>query len=858
MPTSSPSEASGPPGTAPSIERGQTINRFVVVALVGRGGMGEVYSAYDPELDRKVAIKLLRVRGGSTDGRGRLLREAQATARLSHPNVVVVYDVGTFGNDVFVAMEFVAGGTLGFWMHAAPRSWRDVLKVFLPAGRGLAAAHAAGLVHRDFKPDNVMLTSDGQVRVMDFGLARAIGEAVAPAGAAPPAAVPPTPQVVDLDATTDLQKTGSAAALASTGNYLSLKLTQTGAMLGTPAYMAPEQFASRPADARSDQFSFCVALYEALYGERPFAGDTFNVLLASVSTGIVRPPPAKSKVPGWLRRIVLRGLETDPDRRYPSMEALLTALRTDPTVRTRRVAAGLATAFCLAATAFAARHVAGTQARMCEGAADRLAGVWEPGKESTSPRKQAVHRAFQATGKSYADQAFQGVSRLLDQYAARWSGLHTQTCEATHVRGEQSAEVLDLRMACLQERLTSLRALTDVLSTADGRVVENAVPAAEALPSLDRCSDVPLLKAVVRPPEDAATRARVESLRKQLARFVALRDAGHCSDASAMSTSLLADVRAAGYQPLLAEALSAVSFLGNDCGDHTPALAGFREAYVTALASRHDEIAATAAILLAGMLADRARDTRAAREWLTVANAMLQRIGGNPLLHTWSLTSEAALLTVEGKGAEAVAVSERSLAEKRRILGADSCDVGIQLLNQGNALEYAGRYEEALAATTTSRAMLVRILGPEHPRVGMVTSNQAEQLLLLGRYPEARASYENALSLWRRAGTDPLFLSVAQLGLGLSYLGEGTPALAIPPLEAALRIRVEKNADPERMAEVRFALARALWPNADARPRARELVRLARNDLSGTKPTGASLATVAQIDAWQVEVARER
>src|SRR4051794_21477045 len=169
---------SSPPSPAPTaslgLERGQTIDRFVVIGLVGRGGMGEVYAAYDPELDRKVAIKLLRARGDTSEGKTRLLREAQAIAKLQHPNVVVVYDVGTFKDSVFIAMEFVEGRTAGGWLLAAPRTRREIMDVYVAAGRGLAAAHAAGLVHRDFKPDNVMVTNDGQVRVMDFGLARQV------------------------------------------------------------------------------------------------------------------------------------------------------------------------------------------------------------------------------------------------------------------------------------------------------------------------------------------------------------------------------------------------------------------------------------------------------------------------------------------------------------------------------------------------------------------------------------------------------------------------------------------------------------------------------------------------------------
>ncbi|HEY6475651.1 MAG TPA: serine/threonine-protein kinase, partial [Polyangia bacterium] len=310
-------------GEETGLVKGAAIGRYVVLGLLGRGGMGEVYAAYDPELDRKIAVKLLRARGGmgvaaTADGKTRLLREAQAIARLSHPNVVVVYDVGTFRDSVFIAMEFVEGNTLGYWLQAVDRSWREVLDVYVSAGRGLVAAHTAGLVHRDFKPENVMITKTGQVRVMDFGLAREQLAADAPspagqlaidAGARAAALADTFGAGVDPDATAKLGgaagASGEAVASAS-GGYLRLKLTQTGAMLGTPAYMAPEQFAGTGGDARSDQFSFCVALYEGVYGRRPFAGDNALALMSNVVAGTVTDPPPEARVPSWIRRILLR------------------------------------------------------------------------------------------------------------------------------------------------------------------------------------------------------------------------------------------------------------------------------------------------------------------------------------------------------------------------------------------------------------------------------------------------------------------------------------------------------------------------------------------------------------------------
>ncbi|MEX1369083.1 MAG: protein kinase [Nannocystaceae bacterium] len=334
-----------------SIGRGAAVGRYLVLSRVGAGAMGVVLAAYDPELDRKVALKILKP--GGTDlrrARERLQREAQALAKLDHPNVVAVYDVGVHAEQLFVAMEFVAGQTLGQWTKSAPelcpsssrrndaadpravrvRPWQEVLEVFVQAGRGLAAAHEAGLVHRDFKPENVMLSEGGRVRVMDFGVAR-VGNAKAQAE-------------TDPDAPVDF-------------------LTQPGALMGTPAYMSPEQFGFGPIDARSDQFGFCVALHEALYGARPFPGQTVGELVHALHEGVVRGPPRSARVPSWVRAVVLRGLATNPDDRFASMQALLDALADDPAVRLRRWGLGLGLGLVLAASAWGVVALSGKLAQ---------------------------------------------------------------------------------------------------------------------------------------------------------------------------------------------------------------------------------------------------------------------------------------------------------------------------------------------------------------------------------------------------------------------------------------------------------------------------------------------------------------
>ncbi|HEX2568432.1 MAG TPA: protein kinase, partial [Polyangia bacterium] len=318
--TSSPA----PPATgdAPCGDRsGATISRYVLRRCLGQGGMGAVYAAWDPQLGREIALKLLRgdaAHRASDHSPIRLQREARAIARLSHPHVVAVHDVGTHGDEVFVAMELVDGGTLRTWLAEQTRSWSDILDVFVAAGRGLQAAHAAGLVHRDFKPENVLIGKEGRVRVADFGLARAAEEEE-----------------------TALPMHGSPLSEAAV-DPLDMPLTHSGAIVGTPIYMAPEQFQGGAVDARTDQFSFCVALYQALYGAFPFGEGDLRAVAVRVVTGRLKPPPRKSPVPSWIAPVILRGLAAAPEERFASMEELLRALDHRSEDRRRRWGGGAA------------------------------------------------------------------------------------------------------------------------------------------------------------------------------------------------------------------------------------------------------------------------------------------------------------------------------------------------------------------------------------------------------------------------------------------------------------------------------------------------------------------------------------
>ncbi|HFE45237.1 MAG TPA: serine/threonine protein kinase, partial [Nannocystis exedens] len=395
----------------PDNSRPSRIGRYLIVDELGRGGMGVVYAAYDPELDRKVAIKLLLGEGRNPDAKARMLREAQSMARLSHAHVVHVHDVGTTQEGaIFIAMEYIQGQTLKEWLTASPRSPAEILAIFRQAGEGLAAAHAVELIHRDFKPDNVLLTAEGEAKISDFGLARPVELGTSEA---PPAAPPLDPK--------------SAATEDTPNENISTVLTQTGTILGTPAYMAPEQHLGEQADARSDQYSFCIALFEALYGHRPFNGKNIGELRLRVLGGLIEEPSPTAGVPRWIFPILARGLQVHPDDRWPTISDLLVALDNDPNRARRRWFYGMGLALLVSAGIFFAQH---SQAAQVESAVAAC----------TAPER-ALDDYWQLEGpkirKAIVAVSTPGVSRMatlvddgLTRFVGDWRHTLRQSCEA--------------------------------------------------------------------------------------------------------------------------------------------------------------------------------------------------------------------------------------------------------------------------------------------------------------------------------------------------------------------------------------------------------------------------------------------
>ena len=545
-----------------------TLGRLVVLKQLGQGNMGVVYQAYDPELNRRVAVKLLRTDRGTGDvglGRERLLREAQALARLSHPNVVPIYDVGVLDDQVFLTLEFVVGRTLCEWLEDEPRSWRQIVEAYRQAGAGLAAAHGAGMVHRDFKPDNAIIGDDGRVRVLDFGLAR--GRA-ADTEAEPPGPDSAHVRLMNAQATLDdvygptagadlagptaplPGQAGRAQAPASVqelgSDRLNTPSTATRAILGTPAYMSPEQFSGVRVGPASDQFSLCAALFEALYGSRPFAGGTVAELAESVLEQRIAEPARGHRVPGWLYPALVRGLQVQPNERYPSMDALQHELGRDPSRTRRRWLLGLALTAAFVAGLVLVQGDRLADVAVCESASEQVATVW------AVEHKAALRAALLAIDRPYATLIWERVEHCMDHYAEDWASTPTDACLA-HREGRQSDELLDRRMACLDERRHALASAVDVLAETTADTLSDAPKVALGLPDLAYCSNLAALAAAVPPPEDPAVARRVDQVRARRLRLHALENAGRYSDALAHVEELASAADAVAHMPLMAE-----------------------------------------------------------------------------------------------------------------------------------------------------------------------------------------------------------------------------------------------------------------------------------------------------------------
>ncbi|MFV8752968.1 protein kinase domain-containing protein [Nannocystaceae bacterium ST9] len=864
--------------TSETLGRGETIGRYVVLDRIGRGGMGEVYSAYDPELDRKLALKLISIDEIEREAgdQARLLREAQATAQLNHPNVVTVHDVGTHAGRVFVAMEFVGGGTLRDYVDRGPHPWREVLDRFVAAGRGLAAAHRAGLIHRDFKPANVLVGDEGRLRVADFGLARKLDES---------------------DPAIDVGVQARAHSPSSKASSLSTRLTMTGARLGTPAYMAPEQYEGSEVDARADQFGFCVALWEALHGERPFAGDHLAALMLAIAEGRIREPPRSARVPTWLRKVVARGLAVDPGDRWPDMDALLVALGRDRSRRSLGWALAGTLGLMLAALTSAVlieREPAAID--VCEGAEQAFADAFDDDDRA-------------AIGQRFADSGAQATAALLlprlDAWTDEWHLGWREACEATHVRHEQSEELLDRRMSCLERRRRRFAAFIELLRNGEGTLTREALAALAAVGSPAQCSERDELLARMPPPSEPERRATIERLAGELDEIAMLLEANELVRAEQRLTALAPELEAADWPPLLAE-LHALR--GDTLGrrrEFERADPELTLAIDQAIAIGDDRLAVHALADQAEYLGEWKPDANHGIRLLGIADALIERLGGDPAERSRVAVARSRVYVIESQWESALAAAEQALGQAALA----EPEPGMLTANAEHALGMAmfrlGRYDlgrphveralalwtatlgpthrliakahnalglyafvleqpdEAIAHFEAQLPLVVALHGPEHIEIADVRANLGNAYVIANRYADARTQLEQAIAIRVRVyGPGSLYVGHARANLAnvLRKLGDLDGALeqAEAALAIIIAIRGEQNPDVSPGRNVlalvhedrgEFELARAQYLAALAlleRPEGgnvhfmyEELISLARMEIELGRPDDA-------------------
>ncbi|MEM9461405.1 MAG: serine/threonine-protein kinase [Myxococcota bacterium] len=828
---------------APSPTR---VGRFVLLDRLGAGGMGAVYSAFDPQLDRRVAIKVLHGGGHGDDepshGNERLLQEARALARLSHPHVVTVYEVGTVGDRVFIAMELVDGETLDRWLRRRP-PWREVLRVFRLAGRGLAAAHGEGLVHRDFKPSNVMLGSDGRVLVLDFGLAR----------------VQMLPDLLD------------SARIRAGVSLPDGAPDETRAVVGTPRYMSPEQFAGEPVDHRSDQFSFCVSLFEALFDTRPYPGSSLTELAGAVHQGPAPTVPRKSPIPRRICAAILRGLSPHPEARHPSMEALLAGLDGPARPWWQRPSTWLGmAAVSMGALALTTAWSGTSTSGPCADAPSRVYPAWN------EERRESMHAAFEGTALPYADQAQRGATRTLDLYAQRWAEAYHEACAATRIRGEQSEALYGRRMACLQERLTALEATTALLARADADVVRNAADMTHRLPPLDACGDVATQfeQDATLTEAERATRARWQPA---IARATALRRAGKYEEATVAIDAIRNESELDDDPWLRVQTGLELGILQERAGEHEAAAQTVKDALWAAVEAGDDAKIARAASTLVTVVGWQLRHTKQGRDWGRMARAVLARMP-DPLHATAVLESALGNLSYsEGRFEEAVGHKTRALEIQRDLLSEDDprlatlhSNLGLFYAEHGDleaslrhnrlavdlrqrvlgpkhprtamalnglagAMRRAGQIEDALRHYDRALTIWRQTLGPEHAKVAMVHNNMANAIAMAGRNAEAIEHYREAIRIWRAFdGGHDNRIAHARMNLGLVMLRLDRPAEGLVELQAALRTMTESLGDDHAdtiRAHINLSTAERMLDRPEtALEHARAATRLAQRD----------------------------
>jgi tetratricopeptide (TPR) repeat protein len=753
---------------AEQIEVGAQIGRYLVLDKLGSGGMCDVYAVYDRDLARKAAIKVVRPlnpKHVTPIEEHRLLREAQTMAQLAHPNVVTVFEVGLVGTRPFVAMEYVPGETLRRWM-GRDRRWQETLHVFCEAGEGLIAAHEQGVIHRDFKPDNVLLSERGRVQVTDFGLADMA--------------------CARVDSNLDADDVITFAS-------------ENGLAFGTPAYMAPEQMRGEKTDPRADQFSFCVALYEALYRQAPFRSAKISQRHQQILAGNIVQPPKVSPIPRRLYKIIARGLSADPGMRYSSMAALIRDLRRAASAGRRRAAAISITVGALSALALGllVSDAAMERTDECDGAQSQWGGIWDDAA-------RAAGRDGFARFESGA-QIWSQVAQQLDAHTTRWNSAFANNCRATRVEHSQAESIHELRTACLERGRREVEALVRLFAAPDQTAVRNAQLAVHNLTDPDQCSPV-RVSFVIEPPEpDADAHAR-EAVQRELAWAKAHFDLGQFSQALDRAQSAADTGDKGGVDDLAVDAL----YLIGKAQWRSDRLEDAEDTLVLACARAtsvgHSWLRAECLTDLVYVVGVERVDFNQARHWFQMASQSIQALGDPKILRGELLQTYATVLGTHGDVAEASTMAAQAFRDLTGALPASNARLGRAYNEYGNHLYYGGKLTMALEVYQQGLEIRMATLHPDHPDVAESLNNIAIVLNDMGMPDAALEMHGKALDIYRRAGDQKAEVAKSLSNIGLILLDAGKAQAARDHFAESLELELDVRGDQHPYVAITYAM----------------------------------------------------
>lgn len=734
------------------------LGRYQVVRAIGRGGMGTVFLARDPALGRDVAVKVLHSPDSDSEParvakRRRIQREATALGQLTHPHVVRVYDVGEERGHTYIAMEYVSGGTLRDWReYTRPRpDLGSILRTYEKAGRGLAAAHASGLLHRDFKPDNVLVSVDGRVLVSDFGLVRM-------------AALP-----AELLSSRDERPNPTE------------DVTRTGAVLGTPAYMAPELFAGRPAEAATDQFAFCVSLFESLVGRRPFAG-RFRPAEAPWSTFALAESASLRLMPRWVRLLLIRGLQPAPDARHPNMDALLRGIeRGMNTGRRRRTwwLGGVASITVAGAFIGLAPQDPRVQHPLCSLNSEAASAI-------PVQQRDTIEAALRAANVLETPQALAKVLGHLDDRAEQWA---TQLGQACAPQVEQSEARRGGQLDCLQAELHNLTALAGVLESVDAKTAPTSVEFVVGRAPALSCDDERALRGRVAPPNDPQSAAAVELQRADLARGSMLVSVGELEDARAIAQAVRSSPEASGYAPLALEADFLAARILRKSKRRSQALDSLQALELAAEAQGHDRVALAASALHLQLLVHEGRPPMEFQARLDHARARALRLGDDAALVNIEFThAEHQRRIGEPDRALEVANAALELAEDR--LGPEHPEVAYAHDYISGALTNLNRYEAALEHKRAAIVILEQAYGRQSLGVSGLLNTAGAVARLAGEHALAQHWHTRAIAIIEaRLGSESPRLTTSLAAAAVSAQARGDAAEALRLLDRQIALQ---------------------------------------------------------------------